>query len=68
MTAEDADLPDVPIVCEACETESTVSIGAVEEVLERHNREVHDGDQVAEIDPAVKDRLQDLLAEEMGLF
>lgn len=68
MAVDDADLPDIPIICEECGTESTVSFSSVESVLERHNEQVHGGEAVAEIDPAVKSRLQDLLAEELELF
>ncbi|MFB6110856.1 MAG: hypothetical protein ABEJ60_08315 [Halodesulfurarchaeum sp.] len=59
---------EVPITCEACGTETSVPIERVPETIEAHNERQHDGASVAEIDPAVKSRLQDLLAEEMGLL
>lgn len=61
-------LPDITIVCTACDTETAVPFEKVESTIDRHNERQHDGDAIAEIDPAVKSRLQDLLAEEMGLF
>lgn len=67
MSAPD-ELPDITIVCAACETETAVPFPEVEATIDRHNEHRHDGEPVAEIDPAVKSRLQDLLAEEMGLF
>ena len=68
MSSTDEGLPDITIVCEACGTESTVPFDAVQETIDRHNENRHDGEPEAEIDPAVKSRLQDLLAEEMGLL
>lgn len=59
---------EVTITCEACGTEARVPLDRVPEAIEAHNERQHDGEPVAEIDPAVKSRLQDLLAEEMGLL
>ncbi|MBS3760130.1 hypothetical protein [Halodesulfurarchaeum sp.] len=66
--APSEDVPDITITCEACGTDTTVPFPDVEDTIEAHNERQHDGEPVAEIDPAVKSRLQDLLAEEMGLF
>jgi len=66
MTSDDD--PTVPIVCPACDTTSRVPLPDVADAVERHNESVHDGDEVATIDPAIKDRLADLVAEDMGLL
>lgn len=68
MSRRDEDLPDITITCEACGTSSEIPFDEVQETLDRHNEHRHDGEAIAEIDPAVKSRLQDLLAEEMGLL
>jgi hypothetical protein len=62
------DLPDITITCPDCGTETAVPFSEVEAAIESHNDSRHDGDPVAGIDPEVKSRLQDLLAEEMGLL
>lgn len=62
------DPPKITITCQACGTETAVPFPDVEETIDAHNERQHDGEPVAEIDPAVKSRLQDLLAEEMGLL
>lgn len=66
MTSDDD--PTVPIVCSACETTTRVSLAEVADAVERHNENVHDGEEIATIDPAIKDRLADLVAEDMGLL
>lgn len=68
MSDPDEELPRVPIVCEACDTETTIPFEAVEETIDGHNERMHDGEPVAEIHPDVRSRLQDLLAEELGLL
>ncbi|MFW5973752.1 MAG: hypothetical protein ACOCPZ_00010 [Natrialbaceae archaeon] len=65
---DDTDDPEVPIVCEACGTETTVPLSAVAEQLETHNENRHDGEQVAEVDPALKSQIQDLVAKDIGLL
>lgn len=62
------DIPKITIACQACGTETSVPFPDVGETIDAHNERQHDGEPVAEIDPAVKSRLQDLLAEEMGLL
>jgi len=62
------DDPTVPIVCSACETTTRVPLAEVADAVERHNENVHDGEEIATIDPAIKDRLADLVAEDMGLL
>ncbi|MEF8856591.1 MAG: hypothetical protein V5A16_04130 [Haloplanus sp.] len=66
MTSDDD--PTVPIVCPACETTTRVPLADVADAVERHNEGVHDGEEVAAVDPAVADRLADLVAEDMGLL
>lgn len=66
---DDADgTPTVPVVCSACETESELALDEVAETIERHNDQLHDGESVAEVDPAVADHVADLVAEELGLL
>ncbi|WP_418281867.1 hypothetical protein [Halorubrum sp. DTA98] len=60
--------PTVPIVCTDCGTETRVPLSDVADALSRHNDGNHDGEAIAEVDPALKDRLADLVAEDMGLF
>ncbi|WP_299332491.1 hypothetical protein [Haloplanus sp.] len=62
------DQPTVPIVCPACETTTRVPLPSVGDAVERHNESVHDGESVAEVDPAVSERLADLVADDMGLL
>lgn len=66
MTSDDD--PTVPIVCPDCDTTTRVPLAEVADAVERHNESVHDGEDVATIDPAIKDRLADLVAEDMGLL
>jgi len=66
MTSDDD--PTVPIICSACETTTRVPLPEVAEAVERHNENVHDGESMAEVDPAVTDRLADLVADDMGLL
>jgi len=67
MTA-DTDEPEVPIVCEDCGTETSIPLSEVGEMLETHNENQHDGDERARVDPELADRIQDLVAEDMGLL
>ncbi|WP_323190178.1 hypothetical protein [Halostella sp. PRR32] len=64
----DESAPEVPIVCTVCETESRVPLSDVADVIEKHNEQIHDGEEAAEVDPALADHLADLVAEEMGLY
>jgi hypothetical protein len=66
MTSDDD--PTVPIVCPDCETTTRVPLPEVADAVERHNESVHDGEEVAAVDPAVTERLADLVAEDMGLL
>ncbi|AZH24558.1 hypothetical protein [Haloplanus aerogenes] len=66
MTSDDD--PTVPIVCPACDTTTRVRLADVADAVDRHNESVHDGEEVAAVDPAIADRLADLVAEDMGLL
>lgn len=63
-----SDDPLVPIVCPACETRSEVALSELPEAVDRHNDRLHDGTEEATVDPALADRLADLVAEEMELL
>ena len=67
MTAEE-DMPEIPVVCTACETRTQVPFEDVEAAVQRHNEQLHGGDAVAEVDPEVLDALTDQLGRDMGLF
>jgi hypothetical protein len=60
--------PDVPIRCEACETTSRVPLSEVGDAVDRHNERLHDGEEEAEVDPALSEQLADIVGEEMGLL
>jgi hypothetical protein len=60
--------PQVPIVCSACGTETSVPLSELAATIERHNQQQHDGEEIAEVDPALADQLADLVAEELGLL
>jgi hypothetical protein len=64
----DTDDPNVPIRCPDCGTETTVPLSKLAETLDRHNETRHDGDERAQVDPDLADKLQDLVAEDMGLL
>lgn len=62
------DGPQVPIHCPECETTSRVSLDELESRIERHNDAVHDGDDVAGVDPGVAEQFQNIVMEESGLL
>lgn len=64
----DTDEPDVPIVCEACGTETTIPLSEVADMLETHNENQHGGEEHAQVDPELAEQVQDLVAEDMGLL
>ena len=68
MSAETDDDPRVPIVCPECETTSRIPLDDVADSIERHNDQLHDGDDVAQVDPDVADHLADLIGIELGLL
>lgn len=61
------DAPTVPVVCEECETTTRVPLDEVGDALDRHNENRHDGERVAEVEPAVRERIADLAAADLGL-
>lgn len=61
------DTPTVPVVCPACETTTRVDLDDVARAVERHNESLHDGEDVAGVDPAIVEGITDLAAEELGL-
>jgi hypothetical protein len=63
-----SDDPEVPIVCPECGTETAVALSSLAETLERHNENRHGGEDCAQVDPALADELQNLVAEDMGLL
>lgn len=64
----DGDVPTVAVVCPACDTSTRVSIERISETIDRHNDRQHDGEAMADIDPAVKDELARLVAQELELL
>ncbi|MFB6161043.1 MAG: hypothetical protein ABEJ61_07680 [Haloferacaceae archaeon] len=59
--------PEVPVVCPVCDTTTRVPLPEVADAIARHNEGVHDGDDVAEVDPAVADAIADLAASDLGM-
>ena len=62
------DTPRVPIICPECETTTRIPVADLAESLERHNEQLHDGEDVAHIDPDIADQIQNMVAEDMGLL
>lgn len=60
--------PRVPVVCSACETTSRIPLSELADAIERHNDQLHDGEDVAEVDPDVADQIANLVATELGLL
>ena len=60
--------PRIPIRCSKCETTSRVPLPDVADAVERHNGRLHDGDDVAEVDPELKARLADIVADDLQLL
>ena len=68
MTEEETDEPTVPIVCEECGTTSRVALSQLRTSLEKHNEHRHDGEEIAQVDPAIADALADAVAADLGLY
>ncbi|ELY39162.1 hypothetical protein [Natronorubrum tibetense] len=66
--ASDSDDPRVPIVCPDCETTSRIPLSDVADTIERHNEQLHDGEDVAAVDPDIVERIADLAATDLGLL
>jgi len=63
--AESEDSVDVPVVCPACETETRVGLEDLAATVERHNDRLHDGEEIASVDPELADQLLDLVADDL---
>lgn len=57
--------PTVPVVCEACGTTTRVALPEAAETVARHNDRLHDGADVAQIDPDLVARIQSLVAADI---
>jgi len=66
--SESEDTPTVPIICPACETTTRIPVDDLPESLDRHNEQMHDGEDVAHVDPDIAEQLQDLVAKDLGLL
>lgn len=66
--ASDEQSVTVPVVCPVCETTTRVDLASVAEAVERHNERLHDGEDVASVDPELRERIADLAAEDMQLL
>lgn len=62
------DEPTVPIVCPECDTSSRIPLSEVGDTVEQHNERLHDGEEVASVDPAIAEHLTDMVAEDLGLL
>jgi len=65
---DETESPTVPIVCRECETRARIPVEAVADAVERHNRTVHDGDEVAAVDPAIREHIAEAAARDLGLL
>lgn len=68
MSEPGADEPTVPVVCEACGTETRVPVDEVAAVVQGHNERLHGGERIATVDPALRDELARLVAEDLDLL
>lgn len=64
----DDDGPQVPIHCPDCETTTRVPLADLESRIEQHNDAVHDGEEVAGVDPGIAEQFQNIVLEESGLL
>lgn len=60
--------PEVPVRCSDCGSTARVPLPEVANAVERHNRQLHDGQEVAEVDPALVEELADVVAEDLDLL
>lgn len=65
---DDSDEPLVPIVCDDCETRSRIPLPDVADAVARHNETRHDGEEIAQVDPVLADRIADMAAADLGLL
>lgn len=66
--AGDEDEPTIPVVCETCGTTTDVQLSEAAAAIRRHNEQLHDGEECAQVDPAIAERIQDLVARDLGLL
>ncbi|WP_049981938.1 hypothetical protein [Halolamina rubra] len=64
----DDDGPEVPIHCPECETTTRVPLDDLAERIDQHNESVHDGEELARVDPELAAAFQDLVVEDLGLL
>jgi len=64
MSDDDHD-PAVPVVRPDCDTETHIPLDDLPGKLDRHNEQRHDGEEVAQMDPDLADRLLDLAADDV---
>ena len=62
------DEPDVPIHCPECETTTRIPLSEVAGSVDRHNEQIHDGEEIAQVDPEIAEKLQDIVAEDLNLL
>ncbi|WP_135820932.1 hypothetical protein [Halostella litorea] len=62
------DQPEVPVVCTECDTRTQIPLDDVADAVDRHNDQIHDGEAVAEVDPAIREHLADRVAADIGLL
>jgi hypothetical protein len=62
------DVPEVPVCCPECGTETRVPLSELRETLDRHNGSRHGGEECARVDPDLAAQLQDVVAEDLGLL
>ncbi|KAB1188777.1 MULTISPECIES: hypothetical protein [Haloferax] len=65
MPSDDDDAPLVPIVCEECETTSRIPLSEVPDKIRKHNDQLHDGEDIAQVDPEIVRHVTDLAAEDI---
>lgn len=65
MSDEEA---SVPVFCEDCGTTTRIPLDEVGQAIERHNAQLHDGEDVAGVDPDIADHLTDIVADDLGLL
>ncbi|WP_226038915.1 hypothetical protein [Natrinema sp. DC36] len=64
----DEETPRVPVVCPDCDTTSRVPLSKLADAIDRHNEQLHDGDDVAAVDPDIADQIANLAATDLGLL
>jgi len=62
------DQPAVPVFCEECGTTTRIPLEDVGDAIDRHNEQLHDGEEIAGVDPEIADHLADLIADDLGLL